>query len=134
MQAPSFSAGHCRGAFLPEEELRKLDPLVEAWVRGKGYRRPDATIQAAAARMGMDSKQLHRYALTRFGSDFRSWRCRLRMQDAKEELLRDPSAPASLVARRVGYNDRSNFARHFKEATGMSPAQWRKANAPTCEA
>lgn len=133
-QAPSFSANRQPAAELPEEELARLDPVVKAWVQDKGYRRPDPTIEAAAVRMGMDSRKLHQYALARFGLDFRTWRSRLRIRDAQEALLQEPAIPASVIARRVGYNDRSNFARHFKEATGMTPAQWRRENAPTCGA
>ena len=43
-------------------------------------------------------------------------------------LLADPKAHVSLIARRVGINDRSNFSRLFKDHTGYLPSEWRRLN------
>ena len=58
--------------------------------------------------------------------DFRSWRSSLRLRDACQELLDSPDASVSLIARRVGFTDRSNFTRQFKAAFGLTPDSWRK--------
>lgn len=119
-QAPSFSAST---SLLPGTAAR-IDKLVRTWVDGKGYRFPDRTIEESAARIGTDSATLFRYFAMR-GEDFRSFRTRLRIQDAQELLLAEPETPASYIGQRVGYRDRANFSHQFKMVTGFTPATWR---------
>ena len=75
--------------------------------------------------MGVQSVLLYRY-FARKGMDFRTWRSALRIKDAREELLSFPDDPVSMIARRVGFTDRSNFTRQFKATTGVTPDFWRK--------
>ncbi|MBP3202250.1 MAG: AraC family transcriptional regulator [Bacteroidales bacterium] len=124
-QAPSSKRLRSRAVVLSQEEYDFVDGKVAEWVREKSYRLPDPTVELVARRMGVESAQLYRYSQLRFGEDFRSWRTRLRIQDAQEQLLAEPGTSASTIGRRVGFNDRSNFNRHFREITGYSPAQWR---------
>lgn len=119
-QAPSFS----EPTTLLPETVARLEKQVRTWVDSKGYRRPDRTIEESAARMGTDSATLFRYFAMR-GEDFRSFRTRLRIQDAQELLLAEPQTPASYIGQRVGYRDRGNFSHQFKEVTGLTPASWR---------
>ncbi len=126
-QAPSSLSLDAEGPVIPlsEEQMQELDRLVKAWVDEKGYRMPDKSIHEAAQRIGTTSPLLYRYCLTQ-GTDFRSWRTWLRIQDAQEQLVAEPDTPASTIARRVGINDRSNFTRQFRAITGFTPDQWRK--------
>ena len=120
-QAPSFSAPLLPGT------VARVNKLVQAWVDGKGYRLPDRTIEEAAVRMGTDSATLYRFFAMR-GEDFRSFRTRLRIQDAQQMLLAEPETPVSLVGQRVGYRDRANFSNQFKAVTGVTPAVWRSGH------
>ena len=76
--------------------------------------------------MGVTPLQLHRYCLRELGMDFRTWRTSLRIEEAKRLLLAEPKTRISVIARRVGIIDRSNFSRLFKEHTGYLPSDWRK--------
>ena len=125
-QAPS-SSGPAPFHPLPEAEFQHVEQLVQQWVDGKGYRLPDTRMSQAARRIGTDSQTLYRYFQSR-GQDFRSWRTRLRIADAQEQLLQEPGAPASTVGRRVGIPDRSNFTRQFKDICGQTPESWRKSH------
>ena len=125
-QAPSFSVPAAE--LLLPDTVSRMDKLVQAWVDGKGYRLPDRTIEEAANHIGTDSATLFRYFAMR-GEDFRSFRTRLRIQDAQEMLLAEPETPASLVGQRVGYRDRANFSNQFKAITGFTPAVWRNKHA-----
>ena len=111
---------------LSDEESDKLVPLLQKWVDEKGYRIPDTTLSDVAARLGTTSLRLHRFCLAQ-GMDFRSWRSYLRIQDALQEMQEHPHASASFIARRVGFSDRSNFARQFKSVMGVTPLQWKKS-------
>lgn len=111
---------------LTQEAAKRIGRRLQAWVYGKGYRLPDRTPHEAAERMGVDFPALHQYCLTRLGVDFRTFRTRLRLRDAQQQMLAEPETPTSVIARRVGYQDRSNFSRHFKKLTGLTPESWRK--------
>ena len=124
-QAPSFSVGSSSRELMPHT-VEKVEQLLQAWIRGKGYRMPDRSIEEAARRIGTDSATLYHYFCAH-GEDFRSFRTRLRIEDAMAQLRAEPSTPASTIAHRVGYRDRSNFTRHFKAHTGLTPDAWRKS-------
>jgi AraC-like DNA-binding protein len=49
--------------------------------------------------------------------------------DAALRRLRDTDTPIAEVAIACGYSDQSAFSRQFKQTTGFSPAQYRKATA-----
>ena len=112
-------------ASLTPAQRSQVEKALQEWVDAKSYRLPDATVSQSAARMGMDSLMINRYFAEK-GIDFRSWRSQLRLQDAQKELLASPDAPVSMIARRVGFTDRSNFNRQFKALTGVTPEVWRK--------
>ena len=111
---------------LSPETAAQVGKRLQSWVYGRGYRLQDRTPHESAERMGVDFPSLHRYCLTQLGVDFRSLRMRLRIRDAQQEMLAEPDTPTSVIARRVGYQDRSNFAKHFKQLTGVTPDVWRK--------
>ena len=130
-QAPSSSLPapretSARALPLSPEELHRIDLAVNRWVRGKGYRMPDVTIEESASRIGCSSAQLYRYCIQRLGKDFRTWRMQLRIEDAKVLLVQEPDTSASHIGRMVGINDRSNFLRQFASVTGMTPLEWRR--------
>ncbi len=49
-----------------------------------------------------------------------------RLRKAKE-MLEETTLSIKEIMGRIGINDKSNFARDFKNAYGLSPAQYRKA-------
>ena len=114
-QAPSFSDS-------------RIEDAVNRWEAGRGYLLPEGNPSEVAKRMGISSAQLFHYCMEVKGEDFRTWRTRLRIEEAKKQLLNEPDVPVSVIARRVGINDRSNFSRLFKEHTGMLPSLWREKN------
>lgn len=114
-QAPSISKKDSRVA-----------AAVKQWEQSREYLLHDAHPSRCAQKMGITPSQLHQYCLKELGMDFRTWRTTLRIEEAKKLLLAEPKTHASVIARRVGINDRSNFARLFKDHTGYLPSQWRK--------
>ena len=108
----------------PEEEAR-LEARLQTWVNNKGYRLPQRTLMEAAESIGTTYSILYRY-FAADGRDFRTWRTALRIEDAMEQMKAEPDTPLSTIGRRVGFSDRSNFARLFKEHIGLTPYQWRQ--------
>ena len=112
-----------------ERDIRRMDRLesaLEAWVERKAYRQSVRTVAEVAEQLDTDSVLLFHYFRDRLHTDFRTWRTRLRLEDAKRLLLEEPATYASDIGRRVGFSNRSNFSRQFLAYTGLTPGQWRE--------
>lgn len=113
----------------PEEclsvRMDRLENALSAWVAQGGWRLPRRTLSEAAADLGTDTVTLHHYFQGRTGLDFRTWRTRLRLEEAARLLVEEPETKVLDIAERVGFSNRSNFSRQFLAYTGMTPAQWR---------
>lgn len=124
-QAPSSFCPPPSAKTLSKEEEEKVVRALDAWVRSKGYCLPHKTMAETAEYIGLPYPILYRYFLAQ-GDDLRSYRTRLRLQDAMEQMKAEPQTPISTISRRVGISDRSNFAHSFKQLTGLTPEEWRK--------
>ena len=105
--------------------MERLEKALDAYVENKAWREPVRTVGEAAERLGTDTRTLHRYFQERVGVDFRTWRTRLRLEDAKALLTEDPVLQPAVAARLCGFSNRSNFSRQFLAYTGLTPAQWK---------
>ena len=106
--------------------MERLEKALDAWQARQGWREPVRTVGEAAERLGTDTGTLHVYFRERVGLDFRTWRTRLRLEDAKRMLSENPLLPPADAARLCGFSNRSNFSRQFLAYTGLTPAQWQK--------
>ena len=106
--------------------MQRLQKALAAYVENQGWREPMRTVGEAAERLGTDTHTLHRYFQERVGVDFRTWRTRLRLEDAKRLLSETPALQPAVAARLCGFSNRSNFSRQFLAYTGLTPAQWQK--------
>lgn len=106
--------------------MERLEKTLEAWQARQGWREPVRTVGEAAERLGTDTGTLYAYFRDRIGLDFRTWRTRLRLEDAKRMLADNPLLPPADAARLCGFSNRSNFSRQFLAYTGQTPAEWQK--------
>ena len=106
--------------------MERLEKALAAYVENQGWREPVRTVGEAAQRLGTDTRTLHRYFQERVGVDFRTWRTRLRLEDAKRLLSETPALQPAVAARLCGFSNRSNFSRQFLAYTGLTPAQWQR--------
>ena len=106
--------------------MDRLEKALDAWQARKGWREPVRTVGEAAERLGTDTGTLHAYFRERVGMDFRTWRTRLRLEDAKRMLSENPLLPPADAARLSGFSNRSNFSRQFLAYTGQTPARWQR--------
>lgn len=107
--------------------MERLEKALQAWQARQGWREPVRTVGEAAELLGTDTGTLHAYFRDRIGLDFRTWRTRLRLEDAKRMLADNPLLPPADAARLCGFSNRSNFSRQFLAYTGQTPAEWQKA-------
>jgi len=125
-----FSPERKRQEWIPTERYRRkmeqLERSLARWTDRKGWRTPDRNLGDAAQQLDTDTVTLYHYFEERVGMDFRTWRTRLRLEDAKRLLLEEPDRTAADIGRKAGFSNRSNFSRQFLAYTGLTPVQWRR--------
>lgn len=76
---------------------------------------------------GYHEYHLNRLFLKHTGSTIRQYILDMRISHAKKALL-NTDLPLSAIAETVGFNSNSYFSTYFRQATGLTPAQFRKKN------
>lgn len=84
-------------------------------------------IEDIAANLNVDRSWLHRQFKKEFHISPKEYLTRLRINKAAE-LLCNTQYPVSIIASSVGYADALLFSRIFRNATGLSPSDYRKNN------
>lgn len=115
---------------LTPSELAVIEKLSGAGDQDPIWRRPGLTVGAAADVVGLPEYRLRQLINQTLGyRNFSEFLNAKRIAVAMEEL-RDPakaSVRISTVAFDLGYASLGPFNRAFKDATGMSPREWREA-------
>ena len=110
-----------------EQELNRIKHALDKWVKEKRYREYDKTREQIAKELNTSKEMLHLFFVTRMSVDFKTWRTRLRIEEAKLLLLENQEMSINIVAELSGFSDRSNFHRQFTKIVGCSPKQWRES-------
>ena len=118
----------------PAADLDHVREAVDRWVAAKHYLEPDISVEEIAQQMGISRQTLNDYFATVLLTPFRSWRIELRIREAQRLLAADPAIATGELCAHCGYNDRSNFHKHFTKVTGQTLAEYRDAaqNTPSC--
>ena len=114
-------------SIITEQEMNKIQHALDKWVKEKRYREYDKTREQIAKELKTTKEMLHMFFVTRMSVDFKTWRTRLRIEEAKLLLLENPEMSINIVAELSGFSDRSNFHRQFTKIVGCSPKQWRES-------
>lgn len=112
---------------ITEQELNRIEHALDKWVKEKRYREYDKTREQIAKELNTSKEMLHLFFVTRMSVDFKTWRTRLRIEEAKLLLLENQEISINIVAELSGFSDRSNFHRQFTKIVGCSPKQWRES-------
>lgn len=96
-------------------------------VSNKYYLRSGLTIVQLAHLLGTNRNTLSATINQQEGKNFNTFINELRINEAKEIMLENPTLTLADICTRVGYSDQANFSRHFKEITGNSPVAWKNA-------
>lgn len=111
-----------------ERQLARLEKNLALWVEEKKYREYDKSRQEIADELKTTKEIFLLYFNVKVGEDFRTWRTRLRIEDAKNLLLEERGTSISAIAERCGFSDRSNFHKQFTAIVGCSPKAYRDSN------
>lgn len=117
---------------VPEEEtgtdaVRRFEIELKKWIGRKGYLQSDVSTESIANSLGTDIYTFREYFRTEIGEDFRTWRQRLRIEEACRIMESDPDLSYEIVAEMSGINDRSNFKKTFTKIKGVSPKEWTRS-------
>ncbi|MGO4779072.1 helix-turn-helix domain-containing protein, partial [Lysobacter sp. 2RAB21] len=82
-----------------------------------------------AADLGVSGHQLSELVNTRLGMSFPRYMREHRVAAAKLMLVAEPTASILAIGMDTGFKSSSTFYAAFKEVTGQSPGDYRKANA-----
>ena len=106
--------------------LDRLGIALKKWVDKKNYIVSDVSTESIAESLDTDIFTFREYFRQIIGEDFRTWRQRLRIEEACRIMTENPSMSYEVVAEAVGINDRSNFLKSFMKFKGMSPNDWKR--------
>jgi len=110
-----------------DDALAKLDSLVSA---GEVWRREGLTVGALAAEVGLAEHRLRVLINGRLGHRNFAAFINARRIDAARRQLADPAfadTPISKIAYDLGFASLGPFNRAFKDATGVTPTEWRRS-------
>ena len=115
-----------------QEDLtkRKLELVLN---EEQAFLIPDLTIQELAARMHMRASELSEFFNTKLGMNFNDIVNNHRIEEVKRLITdpeTDPKATIMELAYQSGFNSKASFNRIFKQRTGSTPKEYRKAALP----
>ena len=107
------------------------DALIDRWIAEKHYLDSDKTVDEILRQVQASRQQFSNYFMQHYNQQFRSWRREMRIREAQAILEAEPDISTIDLMARVGYNDRSNLHKHFKEIIGMTLQEFRDRNKET---
>lgn len=113
------------GSASPRQPKTKLSQL-DLWIKDRGYLDNNKAVADIAAEVGMSVDQLHRYFRDVMGEEFRTWRVRRRIDEAKRLMAEHPELSTTQIGKQCGFNDRSFFYQQFLRFAGTSVPEYRK--------
>ncbi|QIB46028.1 GlxA family transcriptional regulator [Streptomyces aureoverticillatus] len=108
-------------------ETGGLEPTVQ-WLEASLHR--PLTLADIAAHARLSVRTLNRRFRAHTGLSPLQYLLRARLDRARRLLEHDQDATIEDIAVRVGFGSSASFRRHFRQATGMTPRDYRAAVAP----
>ncbi|MEC5318421.1 AraC family transcriptional regulator [Brenneria populi subsp. brevivirga] len=110
------------------EDLELADKL-EQFIRANHlYTDANMTLQRLARRMGIPARHISEAINRVYGRNISQVMNRYRLDEVKRLLSQTDSRITDIMLD-CGFQTKSNFNREFLKETGMTPSQWRRANA-----
>ncbi len=100
--------------------------LLDKWIETKGYLNNDLAVSEIASMTGMTDEEFHHYFREVMGEEFRSWRLRRRIEEAKDLMVKHPEYSTTQVGKMCGFNDRSFFYQQFSRFVGITVGEFRR--------
>ncbi|WP_308228509.1 helix-turn-helix transcriptional regulator [Prevotella merdae] len=105
-----------------QEEMLKSN--IQKWIDDKEFTKGGLTIEDIARQTASNRTYVSHFVNTHYGMSFREWINYLRLQYAKDIMLKSPDKSVADIALESGYLSTSYFSRIFKETEGLAPGRW----------
>lgn len=105
-----------------QEEMLKSN--IQKWIDDKEFTNGGLTIEDIARQTASNRTYVSHFVNTHYGMLFREWINYLRLQYAKDIMLKSPDKSVAEIAIESGYLSTSYFSRIFKETEGLTPGRW----------
>ena len=122
-QQSNFSVNDCMPILHSEIEQR-----IKDWIVSESYREKGITLNELSAQLGTNRTYLSEYINRVYHLSFRDWILDLRIDYAKNLMIKIPNLKIHEVSELSGFISLSHFSRSFSEKEHCSPARWRKNN------
>ncbi|HBN84174.1 MAG TPA: hypothetical protein DDZ89_10045 [Clostridiales bacterium] len=117
---------HPKGTPIQDPDNEVLVNVIDEYLY-RNYMK-NISLSDVAQHLKVSERQVNRLMLNLYGSSFKQKIIQIRLIAAKNMLLQDKHATQAQISEAVGYNDPYYFAKVFKETTGMTPDEFRKAS------
>ena len=131
--------GYCQRSYARQFQVRatssesiaaQLDRHLDEWLASAGQQaRGLPTVQSCARALGYSADYLSDLLRAETGQSARAHIQRALIEAAKARLL-SPATRSSEVAYALGFEHPQHFTRLFRQKTGCSPSEWRRARLP----
>ena len=108
-----------------EAKAEAMRIALKKWADARRYVENEQTVEEIAAELGFSRTFLAWYFTSQLGTTFRAWRTELRIKEAMR-LINEEGAAVAALHLQVGISDKSNFYKHFKAYTGITPTEYSK--------
>lgn len=105
-----------------QEEMLKSN--IQKWIDDKEFTKGGLTIEDIARQTASNRTYVSHFVNTHYGMSFREWINYLRLQYAKDIMLKSPDKSVADIALESGYLSTSYFSRIFKETEGLASGRW----------
>ena len=111
---------------LPKTTLIIIERNLPIFLNEKQFTQAGITIDDAAKTLGTNRGSLSKYINSVRNKSFSQWINELRIEYSKTLMRENPLLSLDEIAADSGFFDRSHFAKHFTQNTGIAPSVWRK--------
>lgn len=116
-----------QGRINSRKTLEKVEKHLARWVRNGKHHECYDSMEEILDELDLTNQELSFYCSRILNKKFLTWRKEIRIEDAKKLLLEHPEAPVRHIGYVVGFSDKSNFRRQFREVVGCTPTEWRES-------
>ena len=123
---PRPSKSKSKSSWTDEEADKLRDQIDAALLNNNRYKESDLKMPGFAKSVGLTPHQFSLFINDHLGKNFSQLINQVRVEAAKEMLLKDKHLTVEAIAYDCGFNSISTFHTAFKNVTGMTPASFRK--------
>jgi len=113
---------------IPADKKIQLEKLVKYMLEAKPYLNPELTLQDLSAKLNIPKHQITQLLNNYLNKNFFEYINEFRIEETKKRMLDSNYEHLTLVAiaYECGFNSKSTFNTFFKNATSLTPTEWRK--------